>query len=156
MITIVPADFDNPELHRFLSDHLADMAPTAPEESRHALDIESLRVPNVSLWTATLDGAVVGTAALADITPGHGELKSMRTDPAHRGQGIASTLLDHIIEQALSRGTERISLETGSMDFFAPARRLYSAHGFVECQPFADYREDPNSVFMTLSLKNAR
>lgn len=153
---ILPADFADPGLGRFLQAHLDDMAPTAPAESRHALDLAALQAPHVRLWTAVIGEDIAGTAALASapiLEPGHEELKSMRTDPDRRGQGIASTLLAHALADARSRNVRRISLETGSMDFFRPARILYAKAGFAPCPPFGSYAEDPNSVFMTLTLQ---
>ncbi|MVA74557.1 GNAT family N-acetyltransferase [Auraticoccus sp. F435] len=153
MTDIRDADLDDPALLRFLQAHLDDLAPTAPPESRHALDVTGLRAPGVRLWVAREEPDVVlGTVALAAVAPGHEELKSMRTDPAHRGRGIASRLLRHALVDARRRGVARVSLETGSMDFFAPARALYRKHGFVGCGPFGSYRPDPNSTFMTLEL----
>lgn len=107
---------------------------------------------SVRLWVVRHRGEVVATGALAQHEPGHEELKSMHTAPYLRGQGVAYTLLDHLIQDAKSRGVTQISLETGSMEFFAPARRLYVRAGFVVCRPFGDYPDDPNSTFMTLSL----
>ncbi|WP_313960057.1 GNAT family N-acetyltransferase [Brevibacterium casei] len=152
MMTIVPADFDDPQLADFLQQHLDDMAPTAPAEARHALDLSALQGDEVRLWVAYDGSTVVGTVALAQLLPRHEELKSMRTSPEHRGQGIASQLLDHVLADARSRGIERISLETGSMEFFAPARAFYRKAGFAEVAPFGTYVPDPNSVFMTLML----
>lgn len=148
------ADFDDPSLAAFLQAHLDDIAPTAPKESRHALDLSELGMPSVRLWVARHRAEVVATGALARLEPGHEELKSMRTVPHLRGRGIARALLDHLIRDATGRGISRISLETGSMDFFAPARRLYAGAGFVECPPFGDYSDDPNSAFMTLLLRD--
>ena len=157
-LVIARADFASPALREFLQAHLDDMEPTAPPESRHALDLAALQAPRVRLWTA-LDGeTIVGTAALAALDgpgygePGHEELKSMRTDPARRGEGIAAALLAFVLDDARTRGVERVSLETGSMEFFAPARRLYARAGFVECGPFGSYADDPNSAFLTLAL----
>ena len=151
-VRIERADLDDPRLAPFLQAHLDDMEPTAPPESRHALDLDALRAPTVRLWVA-LDGAeLVGTAALAALEPGHEELKSMRTDPARRGRGIGARLLADLVEDARSRGVRRISLETGSMDFFAPAHALYARAGFTPCDPFGRYRPDPLSTFMTLAL----
>ena len=152
MVTISRADFDDPALRVFLEAHLADLAPTAPVESRHALDLSALKRPGVRLWVARAADVLVGTAALAELAPCHDELKSMRTDPRHRGSGVASAMVCHLVGDARARGVERISLETGSVDFFAPARALYRRHGFVECEPFGDYVEDPNSTFMSLPL----
>jgi putative acetyltransferase len=151
-LLIERADFANPHLQTFLQAHLDDLAPTAPAESRHALDLAALQRPGIRLWTV-LDGQrVVGTAALAALEPRHEELKSMRTDPARRGQGIARTLLGHLLQDAKDRGIERISLETGSMEFFAPARALYTRAGFTPCAPFGSYRDDPNSTYLSLRL----
>lgn len=151
VVTISRADFNDPALRRFLQAHLDELEPTAPPESRHALEMGELQRDGVRLWVASVDGVLVGTAALVGFEPGHEELKSMRTDPAHRGAGIASTLLRVLLDDAQERGIERISLETGSMEFFAPARRLYARHGFVECAPFGSYVQDPNSTYLTLS-----
>lgn len=147
---IVPADFANPALRAFLQAHLDDLAPTAPPESQHALAFDSLQKPSVRLWVATDDASIVGTVALADLTDEHAELKSMRTSPVHRGQGIGAKLLEHALADARSRGIRKVSLETGSQDFFAPAHALYRKAGFVNCDPFSDYVDDPNSTFMTL------
>ncbi|PKV94549.1 putative acetyltransferase [Amycolatopsis echigonensis] len=146
------ADFANPQLRAFLQAHLDDLAPTAPAESRHALDLAALQRPEVRLWTVQDDQRIVGTAALAALEPRHEELKSMRTDPARRGEGIARRLLDHLLQDAKDRGIERISLETGSMEFFAPARALYRRAGFTPCAPFGSYRDDPNSTYLSRRL----
>ncbi|GAA1023690.1 MULTISPECIES: GNAT family N-acetyltransferase [Amycolatopsis] len=151
-LQITRADFADPQLHAFLQAHLDDLAPTSPAESRHALDLAALQRPGIRLWTVQADNRIVGTAALAALEPRHEELKSMRTDPARRGQGIARTLLDHLLEDAKDRGVERISLETGSMDFFAPARALYTRAGFTPCAPFGSYRDDPNSAYLSRRL----
>lgn len=154
-LRIERADFSDPRLASFLQAHLDDMAPTAPAESRHALDLSALQTAHVRLWVAMADASIAGTAALAaapTLDPGHEELKSMRTDPARRGRGVASALLEHTLADARLRQVRRISLETGSMDFFKPARTLYAKAGFEPCPPFGSYVEDPNSVFMTLAL----
>lgn len=146
------AQLDRADLRDFLQAHLDDMEPTAPPESRHALDLDGLRGPGVRMWVARLDDALVGTVALKSIDPAHDELKSTRTDPAARGTGVASALLRYALDDARARGVTRVSLETGSMAFFDPARALYRKHGFTECAPFGSYRPDPLSTFMTLAL----
>lgn len=151
-LVIAPADLDEPAFVRFLEDHLRDMEPTAPPESRHALDLDGLRRPGVRVWVARSDDVLVGTVALAPVDEGHEELKSMRTDPDRRGQGIGTALLDVALSDAQARGVTRVSLETGSMAFFEPARAMYRRHGFVDCEPFGSYVLDPNSVFLTISL----
>lgn len=141
-----------PELEAFLGAHLLDMQPTAPAESRHALDMTRLLAPSVRLFAATADGDLAGTGALAALEPGHEELKSMRTAPAMRGRGVASAMLAALLDDARSRDVERISLETGASDFFWPAHRLYAKAGFDECEPFGSYVEDPHSLFLTMRL----
>ena len=153
---ITRADFGDPRLAAFLQAHLDDMEPTAPPESRHALDLGALQGDGVRLWVATADDAIVGTAALATVEDRHEELKSMRTDPAHRGTGVARRMLAHVLDDARARGVERVSLETGSMDFFAPARRFYAGAGFVPSEPFGSYVVDPHSTFMTMVLGSGR
>ena len=152
-VQIVHADFGDPRLAAFLQAHLDDMEPTAPPESRHALDLAALRGDGVRLWVAEADDAIIGTVALAALDDRHEELKSMRTDPAHRGTGVARRMLAHVLDDARGRGVERVSLETGSMDFFVPARTFYAGAGFVPCEPFGSYVADPNSTFMTLALR---
>jgi putative acetyltransferase len=136
-----------------LVEHLADMRRTSPPESVHALDVDALAAPSITFWSARDDdGALLGCGALKALAADEGEVKSMRTAPAARGRGVATRVLDTILEEARRRGYRRVSLETGSQEFFAPARRLYERHGFTACGPFADYREDPHSVFLTLAL----
>lgn len=151
-IRIEPDDLGREAVRRLLRDHLADMTATSPAESVHALDLDGLREPGVSLWTAWSGDDLLGCAALKHLDQSHGEIKSMRTAAFARGRGLASGLLRHLIDEAVRRGYARLSLETGSHEFFAPARSLYARHGFSECPPFADYRPDPNSVFMTREL----
>ena len=153
-LSIDRADFTDPALAAFLDAHLDELAPTAPAESRHALPTSRLQESHVRLWVAHHgpDREIVGTAALAALEPGQEELKSMRTSPLRRGQGVATRMLEHLLDDARSRGVRQVRLETGSMDFFAPARAFYAKAGFVECPPFGTYREDPNSVFMVKDL----
>jgi putative acetyltransferase len=142
-----------PEIGIFLEEHLADMRAVSPPESKHALDLEALRKPDIAFWTAWNDGRLVGCCALKQLDPHHGEVKSMRVARDQRAQGLGSALVKHIIAQARERGIRRLSLETGAMAFFEPARRLYRRHGFVDCGPFGSYKPDPNSVFMTLPIQ---
>jgi putative acetyltransferase len=135
-----------------LREHLADMAENSPPESLHALDIEQLRGPDITFWSVWDAGELQGCGALKELNPRHGEIKSMRTVSRHRRKGVAARLLQHVLEEAKKRNYTRVSLETGSMEAFAPAHNLYARFGFKECGPFADYIEDPNSVFMTKEL----
>ena len=118
----------------------------------YALAIAELRRPDITFWTAWSGGSLLGCGALKELDPGHGEVKSMRTSLAYRRQGVGRAILTQIIEEARRRSYVRLSLETGSMQAFVPARRMYEAFGFTYCAPFADYRQDPHSVYMTLQL----
>jgi putative acetyltransferase len=152
MTRIEADDLSRPEVRRLIAEHLSDMRATSPPESIHALDLDALREPAVTFWTLWDDGSLLGCGALKELTPDHGEIKTMRTVSEARGRGIAAQLLGFLLDEARRRGYRRLSLETGTQDFFAPARRLYARHGFVECSPFANYVLDPNSAFMTRTL----
>lgn len=145
-------DLSSTEIAEFLADHLAQMRSTTPLASKHALDLEALRQPDITVWAAKQDGVLVGCGALKRLADREGEIKSMRTAPESARTGVASRLLAHIIGEAAAEGIERLNLETGSSAFFAPARRLYRRFGFDFCGPFGDYRPDSHSVFMTRRL----
>ena len=140
------------EIANFLQEHITEMKAVSPPESKHALDLDKLRTPEITFWTVWRDRNLVSCGAIKELSTEHAEIKSMRTKVAYRGKGIASMLLQHILQEAKRRGYRRISLETGSMAFFEPARNLYTKHGFKYCLPFSTYKEDPNSVFMTEDL----
>jgi putative acetyltransferase len=146
-------DLTGPEIAKLLAEHLADMAEATPDpSSRHALDLEGLRAPGTTVWSVWDGEELVGCGALKRLDDTHAEVKSMRTVAQRRRGGVGSAVLAHIIEQARSMGYTRLSLETGSGEFYEPARKLYERFGFTSCDPFADYRPDPNSVFMTRTL----
>jgi putative acetyltransferase len=145
-------DLTRPEIAELLKEHLANMFVHSPPQSVHALPIERLRSPEISFWSAWENGELLGCGALKELDPMHGEIKSMRTVSAHLRKGVGRALLNHIMAEAKRRGYRRLSLETGSMAAFEPARQLYSAFGFNYCAPFGDYVDDPNSMFMTKEL----
>lgn len=145
-------DLSGAEIAEFLADHLRYMREISPPESVHALDLDELRGPEVTFWSARIDGALVGCGAVKRLDADHAELKSMRTDPARLRGGIASGLLEYIIGAATRLGYRRLSLETGAADAFRPARNLYAKYGFVPCEPFGDYLPDPHSAYLTLTL----
>jgi putative acetyltransferase len=145
-------DLRDPRIAGFLEEHIRDMRAVSPPESKHALDLEGLRQRDIRFWSAWDEGQLVGCGALKQLDDTHGELKSMRSAVSHRGRGVGRQMLLHIMAEARATGLRRLSLETGAMPFFAPARALYAAHGFAACAPFGGYRADPNSVFMTLLL----
>ncbi|MNO22661.1 putative N-acetyltransferase YsnE [compost metagenome] len=149
MLTIKLDDLSGPEIAALIGEHLANMAENSPPESIHALNLDGLKRPDVTFWSAWIDDELAGCGALKELDDQHGEVKSMRTAIPYRGKGVAKQVLAHLLEEAARRGYRQVSLETGSMEAFAPARRLYEGFGFTYCGPFADYVEDPNSVFMT-------
>ncbi|WP_243738349.1 GNAT family N-acetyltransferase [Cellulomonas shaoxiangyii] len=154
--TIALDDPRRADVLALLEEHLADMYATSPAESVHALDPSALAVPGVTFWTARDDaGLLLGCVALKELAPDDGELKSMRTAAAARGRGVGGALLAHVLGQARGRGYRTLHLETGTQDFFAPARRLYARAGFAPCPPFGAYVEDPNSAFYRLELAPA-
>jgi putative acetyltransferase len=149
---IALGDLRDPRVLRLLEAHLADMHATSPPESVHALDVTGLQHPSVTFWVLGEGEQLLGCVALKQLSPEHGELKSMRTDAAARGRGLGRMLLAHVVTEARARGYRRLSLETGTEPFFAPARALYLSAGFTETGPFADYTLDPNSIYLTLDL----
>ncbi len=152
-IDIRQGDLDDAQLRELIAHHQRTAAAETTSGSEHALDVDGLRHPDIRLWTAhDAQGALVGMGALKRIDAQHGELKSMHTVQAARGHGVGDAVLRHIVAAARADGLRRLSLETGSWAYFEPARRLYARHGFVPCAPFASYRADPNSAFMTLHL----
>jgi putative acetyltransferase len=152
-MTIVPADLSDPATVRLIETHVARAWAETARGSAHALDIDAFRKPGIDLWSLRDDdGAVLGVVALKRLSATHGEIKSMYVDETRRGAGAGSALVAHLIGEGRRLGLTRLSLETGSWPYFAPARALYAKHGFVECGPFEGYADDPNSVFMTLEL----
>jgi putative acetyltransferase len=152
MMRIIPGDLGDPRVIELLDFHLTSARAQTALGSAHALDLTGLQSPDLRLWTIWEEETLLGVGALKRLSPEHGEIKSMHTAQSMRGRGAGSAMLRHIIATARASGMSRLSLETGSWDYFQPALALYRSHGFVECPPFADYVPDPNSVFMTLEL----
>jgi putative acetyltransferase len=145
-------DLSAPAVHGLLREHLQNMALHSPPESIHALDLDALRQPGITFWTAWDGNELLGCGALKELDAAHAEIKSMRTASAHRRKGVAAAMLQHLLTVAAQRDYRRLSLETGSMAAFEQARALYARFGFVPCGPFNGYLEDPYSVFMTKTL----
>lgn len=135
-----------------LEEHVRQMRTITPVEAAYALDLDELRRPEITFWTAYDDGVLVGCAALKELSPTHGEVKSMRTSANRTRGGVASRLLDHLITEARARGYTKLSLETGTDEFFLPARKLYEKFGFDYCDAFGDYRPSPHNTFMSRDL----
>ena len=151
MMQIVAGDFSDPRVVELLQFHFKTAQAQTPPESAHALDLIGLQSPDISFWTIWDDETLLGIGALRRLTADHAEVKSMHTAQSARRRGVGTAMLKHIIAVARTSGCLRLSLETGSSDYFKPARAR--THGFVECPPFADYVLDPNSVFMSLDLQ---
>ena len=149
---IVVEDLSGPEIAAFLAEHVQQMRSITPLENAFALDLDGLRQPDITFWSVWDDDRVVGCGAIKRLDADHAELKSMRTATARKRSGIASLLLEHIIAEARQMGFLRLSLETGSAEFFRPARSLYEKFGFEYCEPFADYQTSPHNVFLTRAL----
>ena len=143
-----------PEVAALIREHLDSVVLHSPPESVHALDLEGLSAPNVTFFSVWDETKLAGVGALKELNSSHGELKSMRTASTYLRRGVASALVGHLLSVARERGYRRVSLETGTMEGFAPARALYTRFGFKPCEPFADYFVDPNSVCMTLALSS--
>jgi len=142
------------EIVFLLEEHLNDMRATSPPESIHALDLAKLKDPSVQFWTIWKGRCLAGCGAIKSLDGAHGEIKSMRTANNFQKQGVGSILLIYMLKEARLLGYKKLSLETGTMDFFKPAHNLYEKYGFKDCAPFGDYSEDPYSKFMTLDLRD--
>lgn len=149
---IIAGGLDDPRVVTLLESHLSRARAETARGSAHALDLAELRARGIAFWSAWENDLPVAIGALRRLSAEHGELKSMYTAEEARGRGVGTALLRHIMEAARAQGITRLSLETGSWPYFAPARALYAKHGFIECPPFGDYVADPNSVFMERRL----
>ena len=147
-------DLSGGEVIALLHEHLADMYATSPPESVHALDVDALKASNICFFSAWQDGELAGCVAIKALDNQLAELKSMRTATAFRGKGVGQALLQFVIDHAKARGFSVLNLETGTQDYFAPARALYRKFGFNDCGPFGQYKPDPHSHFMTLTLRD--
>jgi putative acetyltransferase len=153
MMRIVKGDFSDSRVISLIRIHLTSARAETASGSAHALDLTALQSPDISFWTIWDHETLLGIGALKCLSPDHGEIKSMHTAESIRRYGVGTAMLRHIISMARASGMARLSLETGSWDYFRPARALYGKHRFVECPPFGDYVLDPSSIFMTLDLR---
>ncbi|MCX4027230.1 GNAT family N-acetyltransferase [Endozoicomonas sp. SM1973] len=145
-------DLNGSEVTALLLEHLQHMFEYSPPESVHALNLDGLRQTDVTFWSIWEGNELAGCGALKELDCGHGEIKSMRTASSHLRKGVGATMLQHLIDEARRRNYQQLSLETGSMDYFKPAHQLYYKFGFTLCGPFANYTDDPNSLFMMMKL----
>lgn len=155
MMRIIQGDFGDSRVVNLLHTHLTSARAETAAGSAHALDLAGLQSSDISFWAIWDGETLIGVGALKRLSSDHGEIKSMHTVQSLRGRGAGSAMLRHLIATARASGMTHLSLETGSWDYFLPARALYKSHGFAECPPFANYMLDPNSVFMSLDLRES-
>lgn len=148
-------DLTHPQVLSLLNEHLTNMFELSPPEQVFALDVTKLRAPDITFWSVWDGDALLGCGALKELSATQGEVKSMRTPKALRRRGAGRAVLAHIVQVARQRGYRTLSLETGSHPAFLPAQKLYETNGFAYCGPFGNYRENANSVFMSLNLANS-
>ena len=148
----VEGNFDDPQVNELLKKHFVELRSVSPEGSAHVLDIPGLKVNSIKFWSLWENNNLVGCGALKFLDIDHGEFKSIRVIDEYRKKGYGAKILEHLIDEAKKLKIKKLSLETGSGDFFLPARALFKKMGFVECDPFAHYKKDPNSCYMNLKI----
>ena len=154
MLKSIEGNFDNPEVHKFLINHFIELRSVSPKGSAHVLDIAGLKDSSIKFWSLWEEKELMGSGALKCITKNHGEFKSIRVSDKFRGKGNGSKVINHLIIEAKKLNIKRLSLETGSGDFFLAARKLFNNCGFKPCEPFSHYKTDINSVYMTMLISN--
>ena len=154
MLKSVEGNFDNPEVNELLTKHFVELRAASPEGSAHVLDIPGLKVPSIKFWSLWEKSQLIGCGALKFLDENHGEFKSIRVHDNFRGKGYGIKIITHLINEAKNLKIQKLSIETGSGDFFAPARKLFDNCGFKPCPPFAHYKKDMNSLYLTKLLDN--
>ena len=149
MLKSIEGNFDDPEVHNLLTKHFIELRAASPEGSAHVLDIPGLKVPSIKFWSLYNNDQLMGCGALKFLDKGHGEFKSIRIHDNFRKKGHGTIVINHLIDEAKKLDIKRLSIETGAGDFFIPARKLFKSCGFEPCEPFAHYKEDVNSVYLT-------
>ena len=149
MFKSLEGNFDNPKVHELLSKHFVELRAASPEGSAHVLDIPGLKIPSIKFWSLWQDENLIGCGALKFLDGGHGEFKSIRIHDNFRNKGYGIKVINHLIYEAKKLNIKKISIETGAGDFFLPARKLFKKCKFEECKPFAHYKEDINSIYLT-------
>ena len=149
MLKSIEGNFDDPEVHELLTKHFIELRDASPEGSAHVLDITGLKVPSIKFWSLYNNNELMGCGALKFLEKGHGEFKSIRIHDNFRKKGHGVIVINHLINEAKKLDIKRLSIETGAGDFFIPARKLFKISGFEPCEPFAHYKEDVNSVYLT-------
>ena len=154
MLKSVEGNFDHPEVNELLKNHFIELRKASPEGSAHVLDITGLKVSSIKFWSLWENESLFGCGALKFLDKGHGEFKSIRLHDRYRNKGNGIKVIEHLIKEAKKLHIKRISIETGAGDFFTPARRLFNSCGFKPCPPFAHYKKDVNSLYLTKLINN--
>ena len=154
MLRSIEGNFDHPEVHELLTKHFIELRAASPEGSAHVLDIPGLKVPSIKFWSLWKDTNLVGCGALKFLDNDHGEFKSIRVHDNYRNMGNGIKVIEHLIEEAKKLKIKRLSIETGAGEFFKPARKLFKRCNFINCRPFAHYKEDINSIYLTKLINN--
>ena len=154
MLKSIEGNFDNPEVNELLLKHFVELRAASPEGSAHVLDIPGLKIPSIKFWSLWEDKKLLGCGALKFLENGHGEFKSIRVQDNFRNKGNGIKVIEHLINEAKKLEIKRISIETGAGKFFEPARRLFEKCNFKPCKPFAHYKEDINSLYLTRLIDN--
>ena len=152
MLNSIEGNFDNPKVNELLRKHFIELRAASPEGSAHVLDIPGLKVPSIKFWSLWYDKKLIGCGALKFLDKEHGEFKSIRIHDDFRNQGHGTDVINHLINEAKKLNIKRLSIETGASEFFIPARKLFKKTGFTICEPFAHYKEDINSVYLTMLI----
>ena len=151
MIKSIEGDFENPEVNQLLKNHFEELKAASPEGSAHVLDIPGLQIPSIKFWSLWIENQLMGCGALKFLEQDHGEFKSIRIHDNFRRKGNGINVINHLINEAKKLNIKKLSIETGAGEFFKPARKLFKQCGFQTCDPFAHYKEDVNSVYLTKS-----
>ena len=154
MIRSIEGNFDNPEVNELLTKHFKELRAASPEGSAHVLDIPGLKISSIKFWSLWENDKLMGCGALKFLSTNHGEFKSIRVHDDFRNKGNGIKVIDHLIGEAKKLNINRISLETGAGKFFEPARKLFKKCNFELCEPFAHYKEDINSLYLTKLISN--
>ena len=154
MLKSIEGNFDNPEVNKLLTKHFIELRAASPEGSAHVLDIPGLKVPSIKFWSLWENEEIFGCGALKFLDQDHGEFKSIRIHDNFRNKGNGIKLIEHLIKEARKLDIKRISIETGAGKFFDPARKLFEKCKFLPCKPFAHYKEDINSIYLTKHISH--
>ena len=149
MLKTIEGNFDNPEVNKLLISHFIKLRAASPKGSAHVLDIDGLKHSSIKFWSLWKNRMLMGCGALKFLDNIHGEFKSIRVHDSFRGKGFGAEVINHLITEAKRLNIKQLSIETGAGDFFIPARKLFNNCGFEACEPFAHYKKDINSIYLT-------